>query len=185
MVKLNFAGYKIELINESVYSPGSVDNDFHYDLVYKDEETDFYRSTNHGVKIYRHEKIYKSAVICAVGGATGVHENSAVIIDEDILICCADKIFSLGLPNLELNWITQVDPATCFQIFQTENGIFVHGELAAGKIDKKGNIIWSVDFADILVTPEGGDSFIINKDFIAIEDWNHTKYRLNFDGRII
>jgi len=185
MIRLKFEEYEVELIDESLYTLDSTDSISRYDFVYQDEESEFYRSTNHGIKIYKDEKVYKSAVICAVAGATGIHENSAVIVDENILICCADKIFSLSLPDLKLNWMKQVDYATCFGIFRTENGIFVHGELQVSRIDEKGNIIWSVGFADILVTLDGRESFIIQKDFIEIEDWNHTKYKLSFDGKYI
>lgn len=185
MIELNFAEYRIELVDESTYTPNSTDNVFAYKNVFTDSESDVFQSTNHGVKIYKGEELFSNTLICAVGGATGIHENSAVIIENDILICCADKIFSLSLPILSLNWMKKVDSATCFQIFNTKNGIFVHGELEASKIDKSGNIIWSVGFADILVTPDGKDSFILHDDFIEIQDWNHSKYKLDFDGNFI
>ncbi len=185
MIELNFAEYRIELVDESTYTQNSTDNVFATKNVFADSESDVFQSTKHGVKVYKDEKLYGNALICAVGGATGIHENSAVIIENDILICCADSIFSLSLLDLNLNWIKKVDEATCFQIFNSENGIFVHGELEASKIDREGNIIWSVGFADILVTPDGKDSFILHDDFIEIEDWNHDKYKLDFNGKFI
>lgn len=185
MIELNFDEYRIELSDESDYSPNSTDNSFLFEKIFIDEESDIYHSTKHGLKIYKDEKLLGSALVCAVGGATGIHENSAVIIEKDILICCADSIFSLSLPNLNLNWMKKVDDATCFRILNTKHGIFVHGELYASKIDKEGNIIWSVGFADILVTPDGKDEFIFHDNFIEIQDWNHTKYKLDFDGNFI
>jgi hypothetical protein len=185
MIRFNFGEYEIELVNESSYSEDSADNISKYDFVYRDEESKFYQSTNHGIKIFKDEKLCKSAIVCATAGATGIHKDSAVIVDEDILICCADKIFSLSLPDLQLNWMKQVDEATCFRIFKTENGLFVHGELNASRIDKDGNILWSVGFADILVTPDGKNEFIIHRDFIDITDWNHRKYKVSFDGKFI
>lgn len=185
MVELYFDEFKIVLSDESDYSPNSTDNLITFDKIYSDGESEIYHSTKHGIKFYKDEKLLGDALICAVGGATGIHENSAVIINGNILICCADKIFSLSLPNLNLNWMKEVDDATCFQIFNTKNGIFVHGELQASRIDETGNIIWSEGFADILVTPDGKDSFILHDDFIEIEDWNHRKYKLDFDGNFI
>ena len=184
MLRLTFGEYKIELADESLYSPAA-DTISKYDFVYQDQESELCRSTGHGIKIFKDDELRKSAVVRAVGGATGIHENSAVIVDEDILICCADKVFCLSLPDLRLNWMKQIDDATCFQIFNTRNGIFVHGEMCASRIDKTGNIIWSQGFADILVTPDGKNEFIIREDFIEIEDWNHDKYKLNFDGEFI
>lgn len=185
MVELNFNEYRIELSDESDYAPNSTDNFFSFEKIFFDEKSDIYHSTKHGIKIYEDEKLINNALICAVGGATGIHKNSAVIIENDILICCADSVFSLSLPDLNLNWMKKVDDATCFRIFSTNNGIFVHGEMQASKIDKLGNIIWSVGFADILVTPDGKDEFIIKDNFIEVEDWNHRKYKLDFDGNFI
>lgn len=185
MIELNFNYYKIELFDESTYLPNSADNIFRFEHIFKDEECDIFHSTKHGIKIYKNEELFSNALICAVGGAAGIHENSAVIVNENILICCANKIFSLSLPDLKLNWMNKVDDATCFQIFNHENGIFIHGELEASRIDENGNVIWSVGFADILVTPDGTDSFILHKDFIEIEDWNHSKYKLDFNGKYI
>lgn len=185
MLELNFDEYKIELINESSYKVDSFDNTSNYDLVYQDEESKFYQSTYHGVKVYKGKKLFQSAIVCATAGATGVHGNSAVIVDKDILICCADKIFSLSLPNLKLNWMKQLDDACCFGIYKTDNGLFVHGELAVSRIDKNGNTFWYVSFADITVTPEGDDCFILRDNFIEVEDWQHNKYKINFDGSFI
>ena len=185
ILELTYNEYKIELENDSSFAIHSVDNNFNYDFVYRDEEVVFYQSGNHGIKIYKDEELYKSAVVCATAGATGIHENSAVIVDENILICCANKVFSLSLPDLKLNWMKQLDFACCFQIFKNEKGIFVHGEVDVSLIDKSGNIIWSISFADITVTPNGKNSFIMHKDFIEVEDWQHNKYKVNFDGKFI
>lgn len=184
MIELDFRNYRIELVNETDYTPNSADNNLIYENIFTDEN-ELDHSTKHGIKVLLDEKKYSNALICAVGGATGIHEKSAAIVDDSILICCADKIFSLTLPNLNLNWMKKVDDATCFRIFNTKNGIFVHGELEASKIDKEGNIIWSVGVADILVTPDGKDEFIFNDDSIEIQDWNHTKYKVDFDRKFI
>ena len=185
MFRLTFGEYDIELEDDSTFRVGSNDNASNYDFVYHDEEATYYQSTNHAIKVFKDGKLYKTALIAATAGATGVHENSAEIIHDDILICCADKIFSLSLPDLKLNWMTQCDDACCFQIFKNDKGIFVHGEICASRIDTDGNIIWSAGFADILVTPDGKESFIMHNDFIEIEDWGHNKYKLNFDGESI
>lgn len=185
MVELNFNEYRIELSDESSYALNSTDNFFLFDKIFIDEKSDAYHSTKHGIKVYAGEKLVSNALICAVGGATGIHKDSAIIVEENILVCCADSIFSLTLPDLNLNWMKQVDDATCFRIFSTDKGIFVHGEMLASKIDEAGNIIWSKGFADILVTPDGKDEFIIKDDFIEIEDWNNTKYKLDFNGNFI
>lgn len=185
MIELNFNEYKIVLSDESDYTSNSTDNLLVFEKIFSDEESNIYNPTRHGITIYKDEKFLTNALICANGGATRIHENSSVIIENNILICCANSVFNLSLPDLNLNWMRTVDSVTCFRIFSTENGIFIHGELEASRIDTEGNIIWSVGFADILVSPDGRDEFIFHDDFIEIEDWNHNKYKLDFNGKLI
>ena len=185
MVSLIFNEYTICLENDKSYQLNSVDNMFKYDFVHHDEEAVYYQSSNHSIKVFKDEEFINSAIICGSSGATGIHDNSAVIVGNDLLICCADKVFSLSLPNLELNWMKRIDVACCFQIFKNDIGIFVHGELAANRIDGNGNIVWSVEFGDILVTADGENEFIMHENFIEITDWNKTKYKVDFNGNFI
>lgn len=105
MIELNLNEYKVVLSDESNYTLNSTDNLLVFEKIFTDEESDIYNSTKHGIKIYKNEKLLTNALICAVGGATGIHENSSVIIENNILICCANSVFSLHLPDLSLNWV--------------------------------------------------------------------------------
>lgn len=182
-MNLKFDTYEIELVNESSYGKEKLTHTgFVYDLVYDAQESTYYLSTKHGVRLYQNRELVKSALLCSVGGATGIHEKSALVVNEDLLVCCTNKIFSLRLPNLGLNWVSEADPATCFGIYKNDVGLFVHGELEVSRIDRQGNIIWSVGFADITTTPEGKDTFVICEDFIKVTDFNYCKYKVDFDG---
>ena len=186
MKTLKFDIYDIELINDSTYTIGSADNNFNYDFVYHDNESLEYRPFNHGVKLYKDGQLIKSAVVCAVGGATGISENSVIIDQDNILICCADKLFCLKLPELTLNWITQTDLATCFGVYKADNGIFTHGELNVTRLDKKGNVIWQTGLRDIIVNIDYEKScFILYDNFIELLDFNSNKYQLDFNGNFI
>lgn len=186
MKTLKFDIYDIELINDSTYTIGSADNNFNYDFVYHDNESLEYRPFNHGVKLYKDGQLIKSAVVCAVGGATGIFENSAIVDQNNILICCADKLFSLKLPDLTLNWITQTDLATCFGVYKADNGIFTHGELNVSRLDSNGNIIWQTGLRDIIVNIDYEKScFILHDNFIELLDFNSNKYQLDFNGNFI
>lgn len=55
MLKLNFDKYKIELSDETNYSPNSTDNSFLFQKTFVDEESDIYYSTKYGVKVYEGE----------------------------------------------------------------------------------------------------------------------------------
>jgi hypothetical protein len=177
---------KIEIINDTTYKTESTDNNFAYDLVYKDEDAGKYQSSNHAVKIFRDGQLIKSAIVCAVGGSTTIHDNSAVIKDHDLYIVCADKVFSLSLPDLQLRWIMRADQATCFGIYKADNGLFTHGELSVTRLGTDGQIIWQTGLRDIIVTVDSDkDSFIMHDDYIELEDFLRNNYKLDFNGRFI
>jgi hypothetical protein len=174
------------LINDSTYSVGSTDNNFTYDFVYHDKESLEYRSCNHGIRILKYDQIIKSAIVCASAGATEIHENSAIIDQDSILICCADKIFNLRLPDLTLNWSLKADLATCFGIYKIDIGYFVHGETQVTRIDKFGNIVWQIGLRDILVNIDNDQPcFVLHDNFIELQDFNSNKYTIDFNGKII
>jgi hypothetical protein len=186
LLTLNYDIFRIEIENDPTYKIGSNNNLFSYDFVYYDKEALTCQSSNHGIKIYKDSEIYKTAIVCAVAGATTIHDKSAVFENNEIYICCADKVFSLFLPDLTLNWVTKVDQFTCFGIYKADSGLFTHGELQVSRLDKKGNIIWENSLRDaILNIGKDNDCFILHDNFIELMDFNSSKYELGFDGRFI
>ena len=187
-LNLTFKKYAIELYKDEAFKLNSADNNFKYDFVYHDEEATKYQCSQHAIKVCEDEKIYKSAIVCAGAGGTTIHSQSAIIVDNDIFICCADKVFSLSLPDLTLNWITQVDMATCFGINLADNGLFTHGEMSVTRLDLKGQIIWQTGLRDIIVNIEENreqDEFVMHDTYISLMDFNTNKYQLGFDGKFI
>ena len=186
MLTFNYDIFRIELENDPTYRIGSSDNLFSYDFVYFDKEALTCQSSNHGIKIYKANEIYTTAIVCAVAGATTIHDKSAIIENDGIFICCADKVFCLSLPDLTLNWMTQVDMVTCFGIYKADNGLFTHGEIQVSRLDKQGNIIWETGLKDIIVNiDKADDCFILHDNFIELMDFNSDKYELGFDGKFI
>ena len=116
MMKIQEGKYRIELIDESNFSEGSADNLFDYEQQYVNEEG--YQFTSQvGIRLYQNDKLYKSAIVKSTGGASGIHETSQIVKDNNLTICCAKSVFNLSIPDLKLNWLTKADWATCFQIF--------------------------------------------------------------------
>jgi hypothetical protein len=181
-----FKEYKIEIINEEDYTADSADNRFEYGLTYQHPEDETYRHTSkHGIKVYK-DGLYKSAILLATGGCTGVNSYSALTDDENLLICCSNKVFSLRLPDLELNWITQADMATCFGIFQYKDSYIIHGEVCISRISRDGKIEWTQGARDIFVSIDNaGDTFKMHDDHIELMDWGRFRYKLFYDGSII
>ena len=186
-LNLNFGNYDIELSNDELFTLNSADNSFKYDFAYHDEEGTSYCS-QHAVKVFTNGQLYKSVIVCAVPGGTTIHPQSAVIEDNDIFICCADKVFSLSLPELTLNWMKQVDIATCFGIYKADNGLFTHGELLVTRLNTDGEIIWQQGLRDIIVNIEEKreqDEFVMHDSYIKLMDFKGNKYQLGFDGKFI
>lgn len=182
---VNYKDYSIDIVDDQTYSINSADNTSHYDKIYFDGSTNqdrFYPTSKHGIRVKQADKELTSAIICEVGGATDIHNGSFTISEDTLLICCCDKIYSLKLPDLSINWHKRLDPATCFGIYPFDNDFIIHGELQITRIDKDGNEKWTFGARDIFVTPDGKASFTIQADKILLTDWEGYKYKLDKNG---
>ncbi|MFN8713083.1 MAG: hypothetical protein ACK5Z2_09560 [Bacteroidota bacterium] len=175
----------IEVIDEPAYKFGSTDNYFNYSKHYFGDDASEFPTSKHGIKIYRNDQIIDSCIIIGSGGATGVYQNSSLIDKDRIVICCCDTVFSLTLPDLELKWKTRCDLATCFQIFKQQEDYIVHGEFQVTKLDKDGNKKWEFGGADIFVSIDNEGAFKIENDGILLTDFAKTKYKIDFDGKLL
>ena len=185
MNSYQYKGLTIEVLDEPTYKFGSADNNFTYSKHYFGDGATEYPTSKHGIKIYQEDQIIDSCIIMGSGGATGIHQNSSILDNEQLLISCCDTIFCLTLPSLELNWKTQADQATCFQIFKQQDDYIVHGELQVAKLDKGGKIKWEFGGTDIFVSIDNEEEFKIENDGILLTDFGKTKYKIDFDGNLI
>ena len=185
MNRYHYKDLIIDVLNESTYKFGSVDNHFNYTKNYFGDGAEEYPISKHGIKVYDGEQVINSCIIIGSGGATGVHQNSSLINKDQLLICCSDTVFCLTLPGLELAWKTQADQATCFQIFKQQDDYIVHGELQITKLDQGGAIKWKFGGAEIFVSIDGEEEFKLEHDGILLIDFAKTKYKIDFDGKLI
>ncbi|PCI35093.1 MAG: hypothetical protein COB60_04285 [Flavobacteriaceae bacterium] len=185
MNRHQYKGLIIEVLDEPTYTFGSADNNFKYSKHNFGEGATEYPTSKHGIKIYRDDQIVDSCIVIGSGGATGIHQNSSLVDNDRLVICCCDTIFSYTLPDLELKWKTQADQATCFQIFKQQSDYIIHGELQVTKLDRDGNKKWEFGGADIFVSIDNEDEFKIDSDGILLTDFAKTKYKIDFDGKLI
>jgi hypothetical protein len=178
-----FKEYTIDIVDEPNFSLGSADNVFIYDMVYCDYTEQ--ATSKHGIKVGINGQTIRSVLICETGGATGVYGNSFIIADDVLLICCADTVYSFGLPTLSLNWKNRFDLATCFAIYPFREDVIIHGELSVKRIDLNGNVKWNFSAKDIFVTLDGTDAIKFTDDKIEVKDWNGDKYILDDNGQLI
>ena len=173
--------YKIEIFTDETYKVGSADNINKYDFEYLEAENK-YNSTFVGVKIYENQKLVKSTIIGSEGGNSGISENSKVIEENRIVICCADKIFCLSFPELNLLWKTKTDEISCFEIFKKDNFYIIHGEMEISKLNENGKILWQKGGADIFTTISGENVFELNENHIIATDWENRTYKFDYEG---
>ena len=151
-----------------------------YDYIYKNLD-EF--SPAIGVKVIKEQKIIKSAVLCGYYAAINIE--STILDEQNILICVAKNVYSLSLPELNLNWVTETDWSSCFGIYKIKDGYIVHGELEISKLNKNGKIEWQLGGRDIFVTIDGSKSFEIKENYIEAKDWLNFTYKIDFNGKEI
>lgn len=175
----------IEVLDEPTYEFGSRDNNFNYLKHYFGEDATISPTSKHGIKIYQDDQIIDSCIIIGSGGSTGIYQNSSLLNNDQLLLCCCNTIFCLKLPNLELEWKTKADLFTCFKIFKHQDDYIIHGELLISKLDKEGNIKWEFGGNDIFVSIDNEIDFKIENDGILLSDFENTKYKIDFQGKLI
>lgn len=185
MSRYEYKDLIIEVTNESTYKFSSTDNNFNYLNHYFSDRVNECSTSKLGIKIYQDDQLIDSCLIIGSGGATGIHQNSSLLDKDQLIICCCDTIFCLTLPDVELKWKTQADRATCFQIFKHQDDYIIHGELQVAKLDRDGKIKWEFSGADIFVSIDNEGEFKIEDDGILLTDFAKTKYKIDFDGKLI
>ena len=176
----------IEITNES--DLGSAEFGQKYNKQYPADlghKLEYQPSSKHGIRITENGIEKCSALLLESGGATGISENSFLIKNDQIYICCSDQIYSLNLTDLSANWRNQYDVATCFGIYEFDEDFIVHGEIQVSRIDKNGETKWNFSARDIFVNPDGKTEFKIIENRIELIDREGYKYELNADGKLL
>ncbi|MDP4265024.1 MAG: hypothetical protein Q8941_21025 [Bacteroidota bacterium] len=185
VVTLQYNDLTIELVDDSAFTQ-SPDSPTLYDKVIQAEKDKaFSPSSQHAIKIYKNNIPTVSAIILGSGGATRVDSDTALIDDNNLIIRCSDKLFSLTLPNLETNWVTEADWATCFSIHTYKDTYISYGETSIARIDKTGKVIWSYSGMDIFICLSEGNPFEMHDTYIALTDFNGSTYQIDYDGKTI
>ena len=91
----------------------------------------------------------------------------------------------MTIPDLDLEWKTISDTATCFGIHYLDKDYVVHGELEITRLDKDGKIVWQKSGRDIWTTAEAFDDFAVYDNYILATDWGYNRYKFDFDGNLL
>jgi hypothetical protein len=178
-----FKEYTVDIVNEAAITLDSTDNLFTYDKIYFDR-TEHSPTSKHGIRVSRWEQCVSSVLICETGGVTAIHDNSFIIEDDVLFVCCCKTIYSFKLPVLTLNWRKKFDPAACFAIYSFKGDFIIHGELEIKRIDLDGNVKWNFSGKDIFVTQDGSNAINLAGEKIELTDWDGDKYILDDNGQL-
>lgn len=188
MLTKQFEGYTIKIFDDKYFNPNSADNVHRYDVVYGSSKDLEYRATStHGIKIFDETgELIKTVCVRNIGGATGIHQNSIVIFENKLLICCSDSIFCIELPSLNILWNKVCDMATCFGIYHYKNDFIIHGEMAVSRINIKGELVWEYTDRDIFTSLNSEDDFRIINNMIFVKVYFNGERVINAEnGKIM
>lgn len=185
MNRYQYKDLRIEVLDEPTFKVGSADNNFNYSKSYFGNDAEEFPTSKHGVKIFQDDVQINNCILIAFGGATGIYQNSSLVDNDHLLICCCDTIFGLTLPGLKLRWKTQCDQATCFEIYKQQDDFIIHGELQITKLNKDGQIKWEFGGSDIFVSIDNEEAFKLEDDGILLTDFAGVKYKIDFNGKLI
>ena len=179
-VKLQSGQFKVVVAYESPslpdFDPRSADN-----VVMAEREVflgdrSYRPSSRHRVSILHGNTAIATRILCAVGGATGVHDHSVLVRGDVCCVAVGPFVCALRIPDLALAWQTEVDGATCFGIYDAPafQSIISHGECEIARLDYDGNLIWSSGGRDIFT-----EGFSLFDEHIDVVDFEGQHYRFD------
>jgi len=150
---------------------GPVDESFFGDREYR-------ASSRHRIVVTRGDSVLASRILLATGGATGVHDHSALLLDNRCIVAVGPFICSLALPSLQVHWHTRTDQATCFGVYDSPGyaSIISHGELEIARLTYSGRVLWSAGGADIF-----SEGFELHEHYAEAVDFYGTRYRFELE----
>lgn len=137
------------------------------------------------VKTFENQREMASCIVSSE--LFSVSNEDSFLIDENrLLLCCGNLLYCLSLPKLEIIWKTITDDVVNFKIYKLEDGYLTHGEICITKIDFQGNKVWEFSGADIWVSVDKGEKeVILEKEHILLRDFNGGKYIIDYNGKRI
>lgn len=115
-----------------------------------------------------------SVVLLCEAGCPAITDGRALLRDGMLIACVRDHVVCLGLPSLDVRWMTDVDDACVFALMEIDgaDALLVHGELDITRIGVDGRIQWRRGGGDIFT---GG--CWIDGDAVVAVDWVGAEYR--------
>jgi hypothetical protein len=105
MLSLAVGEYRLTVTNDPPHYDGSADNVHNYDVTHSFDGDSCAATSGHALRLFQHDHQIRSALLSASGGASGVHDHTAIIIDgRNCIIAVGPYMASVSIPSLNLNW---------------------------------------------------------------------------------
>ena len=174
-LKLSSQGLSIVVSNHSPFEP--TESDVRNAVTYKlDPARDRRPTSRHSIEVVDPSGASHACMLTAGGGASAVHEHSALVHDDSVIVAVGPHLCALRLPKLDLDWSVVVDEATCFGVYYSaKHDCYVsHGEIEVARVALDGRVVWSASGKDIF-----SEGFALHDDYAEVVDFNHETYRID------
>lgn len=175
-LRLNSATCEIVIRNEDTFTLGSADNLRNFTKEYRLNHEDGYVVSQHSVEADCPDGSQSSCILMAGGGRTCVHEATALVRRNSLVIAVGDSICSLRLPDLDIEWKLKADLATCFGVYHSiRHALYIsHGEIEIMGVSYFGDIVWSTGGKDIFT-----GNLEMEEDTLTVSDFNDEEYKID------
>ncbi len=183
MLEIPYKSSRIRILDEPTYTLESADNARKYEYESRLGSGKYRPTSAHGVAAIANDEVIASHLFVAPGGASGVHDKSAVVVEDRCILAVGPYLVAIRLPSLEIAWSTQVDPATAFGVYLSADGscLFSHGELTISRLNFDGQIEWQEGGADIF-----SEGFAVEDKCVRAVDFDNREYCFDpASGRLI
>ncbi len=176
MLELFYKSSNIRIHDEPTFTFASSDNPRIYKYESRLDSGKYRYSSAHGVTVVADNVVIASHLVATCGGATGVHNNSAVVVDDRCVVAVGPYLVAFSLPTLEIDWSTQVDLATAFGVHLSADGNFLlsHGELTICRINFDGQIEWQARGTDIF-----SEGLFVEDTCVRVVDFDKCEYQFD------
>lgn len=178
MVSLTVGEYRLVVTNDPSHHDESADNLQSYDVRHSLDGDAATATSRHALRLFHNDKQIRSCLFSAGGGASGVHEHTAIVHGCNCIIAVGPYMASVAVPSLDLNWATQTDSATCFGVYASPSHdcLLSHGELLIARVTHDGTIVWQAAGADIFT-----NGFQLDGNVIHVTDYYDRKYTFDIE----
>ncbi len=125
-----------------------------------------------------------SAILCENGGKAGLAQDSFKLEEDKLWVCVGDKMYSLDIPTLHINWFNSIDFGTIHSINFFGRDLIIHANTGLVRMSRKGEIIWKFSEGNGVFIPGEGRLKLFER-HIELIDGNDQKYVVNEDGKAI